>query len=125
MKLSVKDMIEYGYKWAGMTPLTEEEVLSGAAKGETVYVLYPDNTEAEVETMSPYIGKGLMFGIEKEEMQMSQDLLDIIATYMDDEKREQVHYELAPCSPDEFLDRYLELDPGFAEILESEFSIVR
>lgn len=49
--------------------------------------------------------------------------LDTIATYMDDDKREEVHLELAPCSPYDFLKRYLELDPGFETILKEEFSI--
>lgn len=54
---------------------------------------------------------------------LTQDKMDIIATYMDDEKREQVHNELAPCSPEEFLKRYIELDPEFEDVLKSEFSI--
>jgi len=49
--------------------------------------------------------------------------MDAIATYMDDETREQVHLELAPCSPKEFLKRYLELDADFAELLYNEFGI--
>lgn len=49
--------------------------------------------------------------------------MDAIAVYMDDRKREQVHFELAPCEPEEFLERYLELDPDFADVLKSEFSI--
>lgn len=48
---------------------------------------------------------------------------DAIASYMDDEKREQVHAELAPCSEQKFLDRYLELDPDFADLLWDEFRI--
>ena len=36
---------------------------------------------------------------------------DYIATVMDDEIREQVHRELAPCSNEDFLIRYLELSP--------------
>lgn len=56
-------------------------------------------------------------------MKINQDLMDRIAIYMDDEKREQVHREIAPCSPEEFLKRYLELDPDFENILKSEFSI--
>lgn len=49
---------------------------------------------------------------------------DAIASYMDDEKREQVHNELAPCTEEEFLRRYLELDEDFqAGILEGEFGI--
>lgn len=35
--------------------------------------------------------------------------LDSLAYYMDDDLREQVHMELAPCSDMEFLVRYLEL----------------
>lgn len=33
------------------------------------------------------------------------------AEYMDDEIREQVHSELAPCTDVEFLTRYLEIAP--------------
>ena len=54
---------------------------------------------------------------------ITYDLLDTIATYMNDDIREKVHFELAPCEPAEFLKRYLELDPDFREVLESEFDI--
>jgi hypothetical protein len=47
-----------------------------------------------------------------------------IATYMIDDLREKVNSELAPCSQDEYMRRYLELDPEFAELLGSEFGIV-
>ena len=50
-------------------------------------------------------------------------LWENIANYMDDEKREQIHAELAPCTKREFLARYLELDPEFENVLASEFSI--
>lgn len=46
-----------------------------------------------------------------------------IASYMDDDKREEVHGDLAPCTEYEFLIKYLELDPDFAELLKQEFSI--
>ena len=49
--------------------------------------------------------------------------MDTIASYMDDDIRETVHFELAPCTPEEFLIRYLNLEPDFIQILESEFSI--
>ena len=58
-----------------------------------------------------------------EEFEITQKLMDAIAVYMDDEKREKVHFELAPCDPEDFLKRYLELDPDFEEVLKSEFSI--
>lgn len=58
-----------------------------------------------------------------EDYKLDQELLDTIGTYMDDDKREQVHFELSPCDPEEFLKRYLELEPDFEDILKSEFSI--
>ena len=54
---------------------------------------------------------------------IDQKTMDAIAVYMDDDKREQVHFELAPCDPEEFLKRYLELDPNFEDVLKSEFGI--
>lgn len=50
-------------------------------------------------------------------------LWDAIASYMNDEIREQVHMELSPCTKREFLARYLELDPDFDDLLFQEFSI--
>lgn len=47
---------------------------------------------------------------------------DAIASYMNDDIREQVHAEKAPCTRKEFLDRYMELDPDFQDLLDSEFS---
>lgn len=58
-----------------------------------------------------------------EEFEIDQNLMDTIAIYMDDEKREQVHREVAPCTPEEFLIKYMELDPDFENVLKSEFSI--
>lgn len=52
---------------------------------------------------------------------ITQKDMDIIANYMNDEIREQVHRELAPCEPEEFLTRYLELDPDFEITLRQEF----
>ena len=47
--------------------------------------------------------------------------MNAIASYMDDDKRETVHNELAPCTIEEFLTRYLELDPEFENLLRNEF----
>jgi len=38
---------------------------------------------------------------------------DDVAKVMDDETREKLHLELAPCTEVQFLSRYLELDPDF------------
>lgn len=54
---------------------------------------------------------------------IDQKTMDAIAVYMDNDKRERVHFELAPCEPEEFLKRYLELDPDFKDVLKSEFGI--
>lgn len=56
-------------------------------------------------------------------MKIDQELMDTIATYMDDDTREMVHFELAPCTSEEFLIRYLELAPEFEKLLRSEFSL--
>ena len=58
---------------------------------------------------------------QKEEL--NQELLDVIATYMDDDIRENIAFELAPCSPYEFLMEYARCDPKFVDLLKSEFSI--
>lgn len=55
--------------------------------------------------------------------EVNQVRLDEIAGYMNDEIREQVHAELAPCTPEEFLRRYLQLDREFIKLLLFEFNI--
>lgn len=40
-----------------------------------------------------------------EEFELTQEELDNIATYMDDEIREDVAFDLAPCTPEEFFKR--------------------
>ena len=50
---------------------------------------------------------------------ITQDLLDEIATYMNDDIRESLHGDYD--NPDEFLKAYVEKDPDFKEILETEF----
>lgn len=54
----------------------------------------------------------------------NEHIWETIASYMDDDIREALHAELAPCTNLEFLDRYLEEDPDFEEnILKREFGI--
>ena len=68
---------------------------------------------------------GLILYIKEEAKvpKLTNKLMDVIAVYMDDETREKVHLELAPCRPEKFLKRYLELDSDFAELLYNEFGI--
>jgi hypothetical protein len=56
-------------------------------------------------------------------MEIKDKTMDAIAVLMDEEIREKVHFEIAPCSNEEFLKRYCELDPQFESVLKSEFSI--
>lgn len=56
-------------------------------------------------------------------MKIEDRTMDAIAVLMDNDIREKVHFELAPCSNVEFLKRYCELDPQFESVLKSEFSI--
>jgi len=52
---------------------------------------------------------------------ITQDLLNEIATYMNDDIRESMHGDYN--NPEEFLKAYVEKDPDFKEILETEFHI--
>lgn len=46
---------------------------------------------------------------------------EAIVSLMNDEIRERVAFELAPCIEEAFLERYLELDPDFQNVLDTEF----
>ena len=58
-----------------------------------------------------------------EKAEISQNMMDAIAVYMNDDIRESVHFDLAPCNPEEFLAEYIRRDPSFEELLKIEFSI--
>jgi len=53
----------------------------------------------------------------------NNNIWDAIVNYMDDEIREAVHMECAPCSKRYFLETYLEHDPNFEYLLGMEFGI--
>ena len=54
---------------------------------------------------------------------ITDEMMEQIASYMDDQKREEVHFSMAPCGNAEFIRVYLELDQEFAQLLENEFSV--
>lgn len=54
---------------------------------------------------------------------LTQQLLDVIATYMNDNLREDIHFKFAPCKPDFFLKEYVKRDPKFKKLLLNEFWI--
>lgn len=58
-----------------------------------------------------------------EEFELTQEELDNIAIYMNDEIRKDVAFDLAPCTPEEFLKEYVNRDEQFEDLLKSEFSI--
>lgn len=46
-----------------------------------------------------------------------------IVNFMNDDIREIVHNEAAPCSKRYFIELYIEKDPEFEQVLAEEFSI--
>ena len=55
--------------------------------------------------------------------ELTQEELDVIATYMNDDIREDVAFDLDSCTPEEFLKEYVSRDDDFEELLRTEFSI--
>lgn len=58
-----------------------------------------------------------------EDFELTQELLNNIAVYMNDDIREKIHRAFAPCTPEDFLKAYVKEDPDFEDLLYSEFSI--
>lgn len=54
---------------------------------------------------------------------ISADVLVEAAGLMNESLHEKVHAELAPCTNDQFVQRYCQLDPGFADTMYGEFNI--
>ena len=51
------------------------------------------------------------------------EVWDQIVNLMDDEIREEIHNDYAPCPYITFLEKYLEKDPDFEEVLKIDFNI--
>ena len=67
--LSVQDMKDYGYAWAGVLPAGQEAAEKALEKGCEVYRLYSDNTESlcvDAKEIADHAAKGGMLGISKE-----------------------------------------------------------
>lgn len=45
--------------------------------------------------------------------EVTMEIINEVATYMNDDLREAIHFELAPCTPEEFLAAYCNVDPDF------------
>ena len=64
--LSVQDMKDYGYAWAGVLPAGQEAAEKALEKGCEVYRLYSDNTEGlcvDAKEIADHAAKGGMLGI--------------------------------------------------------------
>lgn len=55
--------------------------------------------------------------------EITNGTMEVIASYMDDEIREELNFKMSPCTNEEFLKAYVERVPDFSELLENEFSI--
>lgn len=67
--LSIQDMKDYGYAWAGVLPAGQETAEKALEKGCEVYRLYSDNTEGlcvDAKEIADHAAKGGMLGISKE-----------------------------------------------------------
>lgn len=54
---------------------------------------------------------------------ITDELMNSIASYMDYDIRESLHFKLAPCNNEIFLQKYVKLDPDFEKLLYDEFGI--
>lgn len=54
---------------------------------------------------------------------ISDEVMEMLEIYMNDELREKVHYNIAPCTNDEFLKEYYKLDVTFVEFVQKEFGL--
>jgi hypothetical protein len=54
---------------------------------------------------------------------IDSELMETISTYMDNDIRESLHFNLAPCSNEDFFKAYCKANPDFSILLWSEFRI--
>jgi hypothetical protein len=66
-RLTKKDMHTYGYGWDGMLPLSKERALEFWHMDIPVFLLYPDDTEAQVDYEEDIENHDGMCGIEYDE----------------------------------------------------------
>ena len=58
-----------------------------------------------------------------EKFTITDELMEVVANYMNDGLREKLHNELTPCSNETFLKEYCEVDNSFEKLLYDEFGI--
>ena len=62
--INIADMNNYGYEWEGMLPLTESLALELYDSNNTVYLLYPDNSEGMAFDREEIVKHDGIFGVE-------------------------------------------------------------
>ncbi len=94
--MTYKEMFEHGYSWFGMMPLSTDEARQLFNKGtDTVYRLYEDDTEGEVEDIKDIVWWGV-YGVEDIKRCNILDVyqLNIISTYHDDNfNRDELYFQ--------------------------------
>lgn len=63
-KITKHQMVSYGYTYEKMIPVTKDEAIELFNCNTTVYMLYPDDTEAMVSRVEEINEFGGMFGTE-------------------------------------------------------------
>lgn len=103
--------------YSGISPLTIYEKETDEGKRYFIRGAYEYDNLTFKELEQFFIDEYYDLHISKEEM-------DALVNYMDDDIRESVHLELAPCTHEEFVLRYIELDPEFEKVIDQEFNSV-
>lgn len=88
-------LIDYGYTWTGMNPLTLiEAAYRFAIENRSVYLLYCDNTEAEADNLGEILyhyNQGGICGFEKEPVAFGSDsVISVSAFAATKEQKESV-----------------------------------
>jgi len=78
--LGLVEMNHYGYKQNEMLPMQQHRALKLFDADHTIYLLYPDNTEALALVRDEIAAHDGLFGIEKEEWEASQELATLKAS---------------------------------------------
>ena len=95
------------YSW---NHLTREE----QKNREAFYILESINPNQDAEDH--------LDGVIIKDFKSGNDLFEEIASYMNDEIREDLHSEIWESEPEDFLKAYIEKDPEFLELVKHEFS---
>lgn len=72
--ITIEERNEFGYDYEGMLPLTQKRALELFDSDNVIYTLYHDNTEGMVFERDEILNaKDVIFGIEKEDWEMSEE----------------------------------------------------